>query len=248
MKKLLLLLAIAVVSCDSGADTTPYDPTATQTTTLLSKIVETDDAGNDLTTNFNYDGYKIVNFTSSDGGSGVFTYSGNIITQIRYYDGTTLEQTDLFAFNAAGQITSHTMLVHAIDYATREDYTHNADGTISFSTWYGTLDAQPNADVTGKLFFNNGEVVKKETYLSGSLASSETYTYDDKNNPLRNVIGLNQAFIYQLEIGGVLRNLLQTSGTTNPVDITYTYTLSGFPETSQSVSALEGGIFTQYFY
>ncbi len=248
MKKLIFLLALVAVSCDSGADMTPYDPNATLTTTLLTKIIETDDAGNDLTTTFNYDGYKIVNFVDSDGGSGVFTYSGNIISQIKYYQDTTLEQTDFFTYNLQGQITSHTLVFHAINYATREDYAHNADGTISFSTWYGTPESQPNADVTGKLFLENGEVVKKETYIGSSLASSETYAYDDKNNPLRNVIGLNQAFIYQLEFGGVWRNLLQTSGSTNPVDITYIYNLNGFPESSQSVSALEGGIFTQYFY
>ncbi|SCY83640.1 hypothetical protein [Flavobacterium caeni] len=248
MKKLLFLLAVVAVSCDSGADLTPYDPNATLTTTLLSKIIETDDSGNEVTTEFNYEGYKIVNFVSSDGGSAVFIYSGNIISQIKYFQGTTLEQTDLFNYNAQGQITSHTMQIHESDYATREDYVHHLDGSISYTVWFGTIDSQPDSDLSGKLFFENGEVVKQETYLNGSLSMSETYTYDANNNPLRNVIGLNQAFLYQLDIGGMARNLRQTSGSTNPVDITYTYTLNGFPETSQSTSALEGGVFTQYFY
>lgn len=239
---------MVAVSCNSGADLTPYDPNATLTTTLLNKIIETDDDGNELTTEFNYDGYKIINFVDSDGGSGVFTYSGNIISQIKYYQDTTLEQTDFFTYNASGQITSHTIHIHATDYATREDFFHNADGTISFTSWFGTIESQPNADVNGKLYMAGGEVIKKEIFVGSVPSSTETYTYDDKNNPLRNVIGLNTAFIYQLEIGGVFKNLLYTSGSSNPVENTYTYDLSGFPETSQSMTALEGGIFTQYFY
>jgi hypothetical protein len=250
MKKLICFLAVAatLVSCDTGADLTPYDPNATTTTTLLDKIVETDDDGHDVTTDFNYEGYKIVNFVDSDGNSAVFTYSGNIINEIKYYEGTTLTQDDLFTYNAQGQITSHTMQIPASDYATREDYTHNADGSVSYTSWFGTIESQTSPDLSGKLFFSNGEVIKRETYIGSSLASQETFAYDDKNNPWRNVIGLNQAFVYQGEIDGVLRNLLTTSGTTNPRAVTYIYEISGFPETSQSTSALEGGIFTQYFY
>lgn len=250
MKKLFCFVAIAatLISCDSGADLTPYDPNATLTTTLLNKIVETDDDGVEITTEFNYNGYKIVNFVDSDGASGVFTYAGNIISKIDYYEGTTVSQTDLFTYNAQGQITSHTMQIPASDYATREDFTYNSDGTVSYTSWFGNLEAQTSPDVPGKLFFSNGEVVKRETYIGSSLASSETFTYDAKNNPMRNVIGLNQAFIFQGEIGGVLRNLLTASGTTNPVLVEYTYNIGGFPETSQSTSALEGGIYSAYFY
>ena len=248
IKSALLVLPLLVIACDSGADLTPYDPNATQTTTLLTKIVETNDDGSELIVNFNYEGYKIVNFVDSDGESGVFTYSGNIISKIDYYQGVALVHTDLFTYNALGQITSHTMQIHADDYATREDFTHNSDGTVSFTSWYGTIDEQTGEDVSGKLFFSNGEVVKRETYIGSSLASQETFVYDDKNNPFRNVIGLNQAFIFKGEIDGVFRNLLETSGTTNPRFSTYTYTINGFPETSQLSTALEGGLSTEYFY
>jgi hypothetical protein len=248
MRKILILWVLVAVSCNSGADMTPYDPNATTTTTLLNKIIETDDDGNELTTEFNYDGYKIVNFIQSDGNTGVFTYSGNIIREIKYYEGTTLVQTDLFTNNAMGQITSHTMQLHEEDYATREDFTHNADGTVSYTSWSGTVESQTSPELPGKLFFSSGEVIKKETYIGSSLSSQEFFAYDDKHNPHRNIIGLNQAFIYQGEIGGVFRNLLTTSGTTNPISVEYQYSIAGFPETSQSTTALEGGIYTQYFY
>lgn len=248
MKKLLPLFALIVLSCNSGADLTPYDPNATTTTTLLTKIIETDDDGNDVTTDFNYEGYKIVNFIDSEGSTGVFTYSGNIISSIKYYESEALVQTDLFTYNSSGQITSHTMQIHADDYATREDFTHNSDGTVSYTSWYGTIESQTEQDLSGKLFFSGGEVVKRETYLGSSLASQETFEYDAKHNPFRNVIGLNQAFLFQGEIGGVFRNLVTASGTTNPMEIQYAYNIFDFPDTSQSNTALEGGIYTQYFY
>lgn len=252
MKKAIFFLSLSALSLTScgGEDETPYDSNAIQSTRLVTRTVETDDDGVIYTSEFHYDGYKITNFTDSDDGSGVFTYDGNHITQAKYYDGSTLMQTDIFTFNAQGKVATHQMLLHEEDYGEREVYTHNPDGTVTFTSYSGTLDEQNNADFTGKLFFENGEVIKKETYTGAGLLSSETYVYDDRNNPFKNVTGLNEMFIYEDgEITGVNRNLLSTSGTTNPVSITYEYDeLSRFPTKSTSTSALEGGLETLYFY
>lgn len=251
MKKLLCFLSLSalLVSC-GGEDETPYDSQAIQSTRLLTRIVETDDDGVVYTTEFHYDGYKITNFTDSDGSSGVFTYDGNHITQAKYYDGSTLTQTDFYTFNAQGKVATHQMLLHEEDYGEREVYTHNADGLVTFASYSGTLTEQDNLDFTGKLFFEDGEVVKKETFTGSSLLSSETYVYDSYNNPFKNATGVNEMFTYENgEISGINRNLLSTSGTTNPVSITYDYDeLSRFPTKSTSISALDGGLETLYFY
>lgn len=253
MKKIVCFLSfsvLALTSCNSGEDTTPYDPNAIQSTTLLKRAVETFDDNTVVTTEFNYDGFKITSFAANDNTSGSFTYSGNQITEIKYYDGTTLSETDLFTYNLLGQITTHVALQHDSDYAEKEVYTHNADGSVSFTAYSGSLTEQNNVDYTGKLFFNNaGEVTKKETYAGGGTISSETYTYDLYNNPLKNVIGLNTVFIYQNgDIDGVNRNLVETSGTASPRSISYQYSeFSRFP-TQSSLVSVDESVTTLYFY
>lgn len=250
MKKLCFFLSLSAVlftSCDGGADLTPYDPNSSQSA-IVQKIIETDDSGSNLTINFNYEGTKIVNYVDSDGGSGVFTYVGNALTRIDFYEGPDLAESDIFTYNSAGKITSHLNLIHANDYAEREDFTHNADGSVSYNAFWGTVLEQPNVEGQGKLFFTNGEVSKKETYFDDLVLSSETYSYDSKNNPWKNVLGLNEALIFKGDVDGIRSNLLTTSGSTDPHSVSYIYNIANFPETSVDVSALSGQISTQYFY
>ena len=250
MKKIvafLSLCAITFTSCDGDDNLTPYDPNSSQGA-IVQKIIETDDLGESLTVNFNYDGNKIESFVDSDAGSGVFTYTGDLLTRIDYYEGPSLSESDIFTYNSSGKIISHKMLVHGSDYAEREDFTHNADGTVSYAAFWGSLLEQPNANGQGKFFFTDGELSKKETYDGAIILSSETYTYDAKNNPWKNVLGLNQAFLFQGEVAGINRNLTATSGTTDPHSISYTYNTANFPETSTDISALSGQMSTQYFY
>lgn len=250
MKKLFYFLSFSVLflSC-GGEDNTPYDPNAIQSTTLLKKKVESFDDGPPITTTYHYNGFKIANYTDNNGGSAVFTYSGNLIEKIEYFDGTVLLRTDLFTYNAQNKVATHVALLHPEDFGMREVFTHNANGSASYTTFFGTVTEQNTPDQPGKLFFANGEIIKKETYIGSAPASSETYQYDNWNNPLKNVIGLNQAYAFSGKINGIQKVLLSTSGTTNPRAITYQYDLySRFPTASSSISALEGGVETQYVY
>lgn len=251
MKKIFCFLGFtALLTSCGGEDNTPYDSNAIQSTRLVTRTVETDDDNAITTTEYHYDGYKITNFTDSDNGSGVFTYDGNHITQAKYYDGSTLTQTDIFTFNAQGKVATHQMLLHQEDYGEKEVYTHNADGTVTFTSYSGTLTEQTNADFNGKLFFENGEVIKKEISTGAGSVYTEVYTYDDRNNPFKNVTGLNEMFLYEDgDITGINKNLLTTSGTLNPTSIEYEYDeLSRFPTKATAITSLDGGLETLFFY
>lgn len=251
MKKLFCFLSLSalLISCDGDENTTPYDPNAADTTTLVRKIVETFDDASSLTTTFHYDGFKIANFTDSNGDSGVFTYSGDQLVKIEYFDGATLEQTDSFTYNSAGKVITHQELLHLEDSGMRQEFTHNANGTINAATFHGTLAQQNTPGESLKLFFTGTELTKKQVFTGSTLVSEEIFAYDLKNNPWRNVIGFNMALALQGENNGILRNLTSTSGTINPVSITYVYNeLTRFPVSSESVSALDGGVVTQYTY
>lgn len=250
MKKIFFFLSLSAIlftACDGNDDLTPYDPNSSQGA-IVKKIIESDDSGATLTINFSYNGNKIENFVDSDGDSGVFTYVGDALTRIDYYEGPTMVVSDIFSYNGAGKISSYLSIDNEADYATRTDYTHNADGTVSYSSFWGSPLEQLNVALQGKYFFTGGEVSKVETFDNGVPLSSETYTYDDKNNPWKNVLGLNEAFVFQGVIGGIKHNLLTTSGTSDPHSISYVYNPANFPESSTDISALSGQTTTQYFY
>lgn len=250
MKKVLFFLslsAILLTSCGGGEDLTPFDPNSSQSA-IVKKIIETDDSSGSTITNFTYDGNKIVNFVDSDGTSGVFTYVGDNLTRIDYFDGPDLTDSDIFTYNAAGKIIVHLALIHANDYAEREDFTYNSDGTVTYNAFWGTVLEQTNVEGQGKLFFTDGQVSKKETYFDNLVLSSETYVYDSKNNPWKNVIGLNEAYVFLGDVTGIKSNLLTASGTNDPHAIEYIYNPANFPESSIDISAVSGQVSTQYFY
>lgn len=250
MKKIFCFLSLSalLMACDGDENTTPYNPNAADSTTLVKKTIETYDDASTLTTTFHYDGFKMTNFTDTEGGSGVFTYSDNQLVKIEYFDGATLEETDLFTYNSAGKIITHKQLLHLEDSGTRQELTHNANGTIDIATFHGTLAQQNSPGESVKLFYTGSEITKKQLFTGSSLIFEEMYEYDSLNNPWRNVVGFNTALVLMGEVGGVLHNLTSTSGTTSPVSITYTYDpLTRFPTDSQSIGTVEN-INTEYIY
>lgn len=250
MKKLFCFLSLSALlaACDGDENTTPYNPNAADSNTLIRKTIETFDDGETLTTTFHYDGFKMANFTDTDGGSGVFTYANDQLVKIEHFSGTTLEQTDLFTYNSAGKIIAHKELLHLEDTGTRQELTHNANGTIDIATFHGNLAQQNNPGESVKLFFTGSEITKKQLFTGSALILEEMYEYDNLNNPWRNVVGLNMALALQGEVGGILHNLTSTSGTTSPVSITYSYdTFTGFPAFSESIGTSDS-VTTEYIY
>lgn len=250
MKKILALALVftgILSSCDSNIDERPYDPTATLNTTLLAKTDQSFDDGTVLTTNYNYEGYKLANLTNTAGGAMVFFYNGNNIVKIETYQDNVLTTVDYFGYSNAGQMTSHKKELPQSNTATREDFTYAGD-VASYQTFFGTIESQTTPDVSGKLYITSGEVVKKEVFVNGELSSSETFTYDQKNNPLRNAIGVSRAFMFMGNIQGIMHNLLFTSGTTNPKEISYNFNTNDYPRSSVTNSALDGQTATVYTY
>lgn len=249
MKKTILFLSLSLFafSCDGDDDLTPFDPNNAQTA-IVKKIVETYDDNSTLTTTFAYNDNKIINFSDSDGDSAIFTYSGDRITRIDYYTGGTVTQTDLITYNSDSQITSYKTSTFEDNLGTKDDFTYNTDGTVSAVSHHGSLTEQDQLGDPYKLFFTDGELVKKITYGNPNTIT-ETYTYDDKNNPFKNVIGLNKVWLIQGEIYGVNKNMTTYSGTDHPRSVEYQYNAADFPTNSEEIgTGAESGIISQYFY
>lgn len=256
MKKLIFTYSIVIItlfSCSKSDNSEQItDPTIDPNTVLLKKMIVSQGTQT-ITTDINYNGYKIVGSTSSDGSSIIFTYTGNLITKIEYYTGSTLSQKDTYVYNANGKIETFVQLEYTTTptsgYGAKEEYVYNSDGTTSYSHYTGNLVSQNTLSYTGKIFYINGEVSKIEKY-QGSNTSVINYTYDTKNNIFKNVLGYGATTVANGHPTGILNNLLTETNPSNSnstVSYSYTYNLSDFPITSTKTNSF-GTINKQYFY
>lgn len=248
MKKIFMFLAAAsllMTSCgnDDSADTTPVESTI-----LLKKGIETYQGGYVLTSTYTYDGNKIVSGTYSDGTHDVFTYTNDNITKIQTYDGNTLDEEETFEYNSNNQLTGYVYKSYGSDnYAERTTYVYNSNGTVTTTEYTGNHSAQTELSGTRVLTLTNDNITKSVfTDTDGEIVETETFTFDDKNNPRKNIVGI-KAINIAYGIDGV--NNILTSLSDGPEDYSYTYTynVDGFPVTfSDNDNGNTSS--TQYFY
>lgn len=251
MKKLFIAFsALALVFSSCSTSSTDPDPVTTPTGILVSKIIETR-SGTVTTDNYNYNGNKLTTITRT-GGSDVFTYTGDLITKIESFIGTTLDTSGTMTYNSSGKLISSVFVEFDSSgvHGDKTDYTYLANGNITYISYSGNGTSQTTIDHTGKVFFTNGEVSKVEQYIparSGIPAYTDTtnYTYDAKNNPFINITGYSKiAFNYESP-NGFLHNIMtenQTSTYSSSNTITtFTYNSSDFPTNESSSKTSPNG-------
>lgn len=153
-----------------------------------------------------YDGIKILEESNSDGSDKfVYTYTGNLITQIKdYYDGSLSSTTDFTYDNDKLINVKKVGLTLGSNTANTETrtYTYPNSTTINCTrirnyTFAGT--SQTDKSVIVYTVKNDDIISLKETYYHNNVLSgnvTETYTYDDKNNPYKNVLGFDKIELY----------------------------------------------------
>lgn len=257
MKKTILLLsafAFLFNSCssDNASETTPID----QNGILVKKMVysspdEPPDSPYNTTINFTYNGNKLVQGIDEDNYKSVFTNAGNLITKIESFDKNTVDAQDLFTYNSSGKLTEYRYLSMFDNYEDKYTYTYNLNGTVTVSECHGTI-GNTIEDSSYNYTYTNGE---------SSSTNSNAYTYDSKNNPLKNVVGyreiMSPEFTDHFMIAfGRNHNIVATSigaSATEGVFSTSTYNSDNFPVTSSTNANNPNGGFTgtvnvQYFY
>ncbi|WP_300565997.1 hypothetical protein [Flavobacterium sp.] len=248
MKKLIYacsVLALLFTSCSSDSDSP-----ATTDGTLVKKIIDTDPIGDVMTTNFTYSGNKIVSaIDDTEETDMYFTYTGDDITKLEYKlnDGT-VDQVDNYSYDSTGRLISMISIEPTIDWGSKEVYTYNTDGTVSVSYYSGDELSQTNLDGTGKIYFTNGEVSKIERYDGADLEDTTTYTYDTKNNFMKNVTGYSKINFAFSTADGVNHNIISENSTLNGLwSYSFVYNDNGFP--SSSTETYSGDVSTSvYFY
>jgi hypothetical protein len=247
MKKLIYacsVLALLFSSCSSDSDSPAVGGT------LIKKIIDTDNLGDVLTTNFTYNGNKIVSaIDDTEETDMYFTYTGDYITKLEYKlnDGT-VDQIDNYSYDSTGRLISMVSTRPAVEWGNKEVYTYNADGTVSASYYSGDDLTQTVLDGTGKIYFTNGEVSKIERYDGMTLEDTTTYTYDTKNNIMKNVVGYSKINFAYSTADGVNHNITSENSTLHGlISYSFVYHDNGFP--SSSTETYSGDVSTSvYFY
>ncbi len=274
MKRLFLVLsafALILGSC-SKSDDAPVvvrpdpvvvvPPFVDPSGIFLTKTISTGTNGIPITKNYTYNGKKLVSIisTNTNGFSTIFTYSGDLITQIEEFIGMELYKKKTFNYDSSNRLRSY--LIVSSSQGSKSDFTYLANGDISSVNYKGTNTSQTTQVSTSKVFFTNGAITKKETnVISSEFGDAYTYisnyTYDNKNFPLKNVTGYNK-IAFADDIKAFTHNIKTWEGTSalSILDnflyvFSYTYNSSDFPitESSRKTSGSESStVITEYFY
>lgn len=150
---------------------------------------------------YTYDGAKLKKLKiDKSGHSGygdsyylTFYYTGDLITKIESYD----------VNNVLGDYTdlkySNKQLVETRSYVgkflhVKYEYMYNSDGSVGKNVTNYQSDGTVDHIFSSRFYFDStGNIIKEVT---GSNAST-VYTYDEKNNPLKNIIGFKEALILE---------------------------------------------------
>lgn len=260
MKKLLYVFSALVLiftSCSSDSDSSSDSPAGT---VLLKRIVETDPDGIVSNTTITYSGNKIVRMSFDDGTYENYTYTGDLITKSESFDeNDDLNEAFIYVYDGSGKLIESRWLDYlSASGSSKQVYVYNNDGTISFQEFYGDVDSQTSLARVGKIFANKYEVYMPEevgSYPAHTI--THTFTYDDKNQPMKNVTGYNKIWFAFTDYGTNYANNItsdlhtNTLGVYQPITSTvYTYNSQNYPITEAETNHTNSDEVTniQYFY
>ncbi|RKR09189.1 hypothetical protein C8C83_0806 [Flavobacterium sp. 90] len=201
MKNLLLLFSaftLVLTSCSND------DNNSSEDTSILPKTITYSYPSPDLGTNtkntITYDGNKIVSSISVRS-KALFTYTGNFITKQQLFDidSKGLETKDMEAEYTYENGKLKTRITREYftpqypngTYIGKTIYTHVSNNLISYIDYEVDADTQIEKKISeGTFTYKEGNLIEDKN-VRGVSTSTRTYEYDTKNNPLKNILGLD---------------------------------------------------------
>ncbi|MDQ6527635.1 hypothetical protein [Flavobacterium sp. LHD-85] len=223
MKKIIFMLCISLLiftSCSSEGNTSQNAETSR---VPKQQIISSLD--NPVTIDFVFDGNKIVSSTHSGNYVVKYTYTADLITKT--------ESSDLIKeyIYTNGKLATYLRKLPGRDYYDKYSYTYESNDVVSFVVTRITISTGAEEVISAKNIYTlkDGNIIKYET-----KSSVTTYKYDNKNSPMRNVLGFNKIFEEQPQVSSSVNNvtsytvtLADNSSYTN--EITYSYDGDNFP-------------------
>lgn len=232
---LRLLILVFVVSCSSDSSTTinPDD--------ILLKSVIKKSLDSEYETFYTYAGKKLIQ-TKSYRQLNNILYNGDKIVEIKtsiYPDIDVIGNTKyIFQYDTSDRLIK----INDVLYQREIDFTYNNDNNIDFNYTYLNPNPNANYDYSGTIIIENGEI--HQVSINDITVQ---YIYDNKNNPLKNVIGLDKLILFGFFAGdydngtltifpciGINHNLINFFNINNPQSTspitTYEYNSNDFPK------------------
>lgn len=247
MKKLLYLfsaVALMLTSCSSSDD-------SSSSYILVTQIIQTNEFAGNIETNtinFNYNGNRLI--SQSIGNAIVeFTYTGDLITKIEYKQGNEVFQRTEYTYDTSARLINYKRYEYSDseDYGVDVNYVYNTNGTINYIKNSGYL---PNLS-----FSSSGTFTMNQEGLVSTIASSNgdfyTYSYDSKNNPFKNILGVNKLPFEDDEANSFYRNYISiaksNSGFPNNTNYNHIYNSNNYPTQTIEDDSFET-VTSQYSY
>ncbi|MCF6132975.1 hypothetical protein [Flavobacterium wongokense] len=246
-KKIICLIgfvAMLVTSCSSSDD----NSTINENDVLVKRSIRTYANGGSVTTvDHTYNGRKAVKSIDSNGNYELYTYTGDLITQVRNYNSSdVLVDTETFTYNSDTKLVSYVRANVAANTGVKQTYVYNLDDTVTTATFSGDATSQVTLTGTGTIAISGGEVVM-QTSSGGAM---HTYTYDTKNNPFKNITGFDKIMVIGgVATGGVQHNILTDNDSSGYVyNFAYIYNTANYPMTVTRSEGTDLIFTTEYIY
>ncbi|HMI07690.1 MAG TPA: hypothetical protein VK528_09110 [Flavobacterium sp.] len=203
MRKILLMFSaiFMLISCsddDSGAANS--DGTLLKTINVIAN-------GGALTYNFEFEYYgnyvTRLNVTSTPGAYDNYTYTGNLITRIDHFTNNSQTSIETLDYDSQERLIKRLIFGTNENSARRVDYIYNDnDHTMMLTVYDGDLDVQTTVSGKMKVYFEDSQLTKTETFSleDEDMILTSVYTFDDKNSPYNGIVGYNRITRYESEI------------------------------------------------
>ena len=221
---------------------------------LVKKIIVKNLANNTIlrTDEFEYSGRKIVKGTSSAGSMAVYSYIGDFISNIKIYDTNAILKLE-YLYSYENNKLSQTIYKN-YDTSTCEKrlYTYVSNTTLNFIYYTGDLVTQNTLYKSGTITLQDYEVIATtvQNHLN-NFTSVSNFTYDNKNNAFKNVLGFNVLSVELDRVGGVNKNLTvrenNNGGVISFAYLNYTYNSNNYPTTLTIASSFDNNT-SEYYY
>ena len=193
---------------------------------------------------------KIFKKTITDGTDKLsysYIYTGELITECIISNEKNEVFKILYKYNDNKKLIEASELRPLDDLALKRTYTYNNDGTISATVYQGDLAKQTKIVHTYLITLDQeGEVAKSVIYNSlEDIYVTNTYTYDTKNNPFKNITGYGALNIDGGISGNLSRNILSQTiirADKSKIEVfySYEYNSNGFPTKKSAKIDVDG--------
>lgn len=263
MSIFVIITSLTFVSCESDSTDDPSNDNNPGNTSnvLITKVIETDSNGDAITSECFYNGNKLNYILDDNSGTPVktvFIYTNNLITSTNLYVDNVLTIKDEYTYDSSSRLIEHRQYdftdTGAINHEYKFTFVYSSNELINYELHSIIASAGINElESSGVINLDVNQNVISNTVIDAmsSTTKSYTYTYDTKNNPIKNIVGMEKIRYAwpsgEIE-GSILNNVLNVSvdGNTNS-STTYTYNALNFPATS-SYSENGETYNIQYFY